>query len=67
LRRPTDELRFTYQGVKQLTRPTGKLKFRYQGINTLIRPTDKPKVEGIIITKLVSIGHQWENRPPVGA
>jgi hypothetical protein len=64
LRRPTDELRFTYQGVKQLTRPTGKPKFRYQGINTLIRPTDKPKVEGIIITKPMSIGHQWEHRPP---
>jgi hypothetical protein len=38
-------------------------KFRYQGINTLIRPTDKPKVQGLI-TKLVSIGHQWEHRPP---
>jgi hypothetical protein len=25
---------------------------------------DKPKVEGIIIIKLVSICHQWEHRPP---
>jgi hypothetical protein len=57
-----DELRFTYQSVKQLTRPMGKPKFRYQGINKLIRPTDKPKVQRLI-TKVVSIGHQWEHRP----
>jgi hypothetical protein len=44
-----DELRFTNQGVKQLTRPAGKLKFRYQGINSLIRLTDQPKVEGMKI------------------
>jgi hypothetical protein len=58
LRRPTDQLRFTYQGVKQLTRPMGKPKFKYQGINTLIRPTDKPKVEGIIIIS-------WRAQGPV--
>jgi hypothetical protein len=40
----------------------GKPKFRYQGINKLIRPTDKPKVQRLI-TKVVSIGHQWEHRP----
>jgi len=58
LRRPTDQLRFTYQGVKQLTRPMGKPKFKYQGINTLIRPTDKPKVEGIIVIS-------WRAQGPV--
>jgi hypothetical protein len=57
LTRLTDELRFTYQGVKQLTRPMGKPKFKYQGINSPIRPTDKPKVEGI---KIIS----WRAQAP---
>jgi hypothetical protein len=64
LRRPTDELRFTNQGVKQLTRPAGKLKFRYQGINSLIRPTDKPKVEGIKIIRWQAHGPQREHKAP---
>jgi hypothetical protein len=64
LRRPTDELRFTYQGVKQLTRPTGKPKFRYQGINSLIRPADKPKVTGIMIISWRAQGPQREHKAP---
>jgi hypothetical protein len=59
-----DELRFTYQGVKQLTRPTDKLKFRYHGINSLIRPTDKPKVEGLMIISWRAQGSQREHKAP---